>query len=438
MAITITQQPTDYTPGGNPIVFTVSSTNVAQPNFKYVANVSINGNMVAKLKAFPNALNSNRAVFNVQELVRGFFDVTPIIGDGIVSADAFACDSQIALLEVEFVEEYTGAPANSVDSNTIAVWNGAFDTLEFAQWYYVYAYQYRIETASPSQSILPLTNRPQSVRAISTPTYKQSGNIYFNCKSELTTNYDWTFYKYYTPDGSAYRQFAIKTPNWTPHNSTPAEQNDAKMIGAPFMPLDVFNISEGITSDGQAGSVDFPEQGGYYSVSATESDVGGFKSIEYFVYLNEDCSRFEPTEIHFENQLGGVDSYVFTKTNREVQTIERVQASKPYLDFNQTNIFTQYGTPSNYSRFNAQVDFTRQYTASSDWLTDAEFEWLQEMVRALRVWVRKAFMTDEGMREYLVPILITDTSYNVWKRDIDQLKTLSITYRYTFDEAMPL
>jgi hypothetical protein len=42
------------------------------------------------------------------------------------------------------------------------------------------------------------------------------------------------------------------------------------------------------------------------------------------------------------------------------------------------------------------------------------------------------------VREYLVPILITDTSYNVWKRDIDQLKTLSITYRYTFDEAMPL
>ena len=170
MAITITQQPTDYTPGGNPIVFTVSSTNVAQPNFKYVANVSLNGNMVAKLKAFPNALNSNRAVFNVQELVRGFFDVTPIIGDGIIPAQAFSCDSQIALLDVEFVEEYTGAPANSVDSNTITVWNGAFDTFEFAQWYYIYANEYRI--TNTNLAVKPLTNRPQSTKAISTNAYK--------------------------------------------------------------------------------------------------------------------------------------------------------------------------------------------------------------------------------------------------------------------------
>lgn len=440
MAITILQQPTDYTPGGNFIVFIVGSTNVAQPNFKYVANVSINGNMIAKLKAFPNPSNDDRAVFNVQELVRNFFDVIPRIGDGsIVPADTFACDSQIASLQVEFVEEYTGAPANSEESNLITLWNGAFDVMEFAQWENVYASKYRIET-NPSSSFLtlPLTNRPESVRAISTPTYKQSGNIYFNCKSETTSNYDWTFYTYYTADQSPYRQFAIKTPNWAPHNSTPPELNDAQMIGAPFMPFDVYNISASITSDGNAGSDSFPENGGYYSVSATESDEGGFKSIDYFVYLNEDCSRFEPTEIHFENQLGAVDSYVFTKTNREVQTIERVQASKPYLNFNETGMFTQYGTPTNYSRFNAQVDFTRQYTASSDWLTDAEFEWLQELVRSPRVWLRKAFETDEGVREYLVPILITDTNYNVYKRDIDQLKTLSVTYRFTFDEATPL
>lgn len=437
MAITILQQPTDYTPAGNFIVFIVESTNVAQPNFKYVANVSINGNMIAKLKAFPNPSNSNRAVFNVQELVRNFFDVIPRIGDGIAfNADTFTCDSQIASLQVEFVEEYTGAPANSEDSNVITLWNGALDVMEFAQWYYVYASQYRIETANIE--VKPLTNRPQSVKALSTASYKQSGNIYYNCKSETTVNYDWTYYIYYTPDGTPIRQFAIKTPNWAPHNSTPPELNDAQMIGAPFMPFDVYNISAGITSDGNAGSDDFPENGGYYSVQPSNADGIIIGAIEQFVYLNEDCSRFEPTEIHFENQLGAVDSYVFTKTNREAQTIERVQVSKPYLNFNETSLATQYGTPTNYSRFNAQVDFTRQYTASSDWLTDAEFQWLQELVRSPRVWIRKTFQTEEGVQEYLVPILITDTSYNVYKRDIDQLKTLSVTYRFTFDEATPL
>ena len=437
MAITIEIASFDSTPGGNPIGFVLNSTNVAQPNFKYVANVSINGNMVAKLKAFPNPLSGNRAVFNVQEIVRGFFDVTPRIGDGIIVAQPFECNNQIALLQVEFVEEYTGAPANSEESDVITVWNGSFNPLDFANYGYENYALYRI-TPDSSENALPLTNRPQSVRAISTPTYKQSGNIYFNCSITVEKNYDWVTYTYYSSDGNPYRNFGIKTPNWLPHNLIPVEQNDARMIGAPLLPLDVYNIPEYLTSDGISGSVDFPQFGGYYSVRASKEATNNFQSIEYFVYLNEDCSRFEPTEIHFENQLGGVDSYVFTKTNRETQTIERVQASKQYLDFNIINQYTIFGSPSNYSRFNAQVDFTRQYTVSSDWLTDAEFEWLQEMVRALRVWVRKAFMTEEGMREYLVPILITDTNYNVWKRDIDQLKTLSITYRYTFDEAMPL
>jgi hypothetical protein len=155
------------------------------------------------------------------------------------------------------------------------------------------------------------------------------------------------------------------------------------------------------------------------------------------VLLNGECSRFDFTEVHFENQLGGVDSYVFTKPNRERQSIQRVEASRPYL----TDTFTDpgvYGNYINFSKYNAQVDYNKEFTVSSDWLTDAEFEWLAEMVRSPRLWLRKAFETGDGVLEYLVPILVTDTSYNVWKRDFDQLHTLTITYKFTFDESMPL
>jgi hypothetical protein len=95
-------------------------------------------------------------------------------------------------------------------------------------------------------------------------------------------------------------------------------------------------------------------------------------------------------------------------------------------------------TRSDYSRFNASIDFNKQFTVSSDWLTDAEFQWLAEMVRSPRTWLRSSYMGESGVIDVLIPILITDTSYNVWKRDFDQLKTLSVTYRFTFDEATPL
>jgi hypothetical protein len=97
-----------------------------------------------------------------------------------------------------------------------------------------------------------------------------------------------------------------------------------------------------------------------------------------------------------------------------------------------------YGGYSNFSKYNAQVDYNKEFTVSSDWLTDEEFEWLAQMVRSPRIWLRKAFDTDEGVRQVLVPILITNTSYNVWKRDFDQLQTFTMTYKFTFDESVPL
>jgi hypothetical protein len=63
---------------------------------------------------------------------------------------------------------------------------------------------------------------------------------------------------------------------------------------------------------------------------------------------------------------------------------------------------------------------------------------LAEMVRSPRLWVKMVFDVSGTPTPMLVPILVTDTAYNVWKRDFDQLHTLTMTYKFTFDEAMPL
>jgi hypothetical protein len=209
------------------------------------------------------------------------------------------------------------------------------------------------------------------------------------------------------------------------------------------MPLDVRNLSSSLTSDSESGEGDFPVSPnilgtGYYTVTGFQDEGINQATIEYVVRLTDECPRYDFTEVHFENQLGGVDSYVFTKPNRERQNITRVEASRPYLTDGFEGNSGIYGWYTNFSKYNAQVDYSKEFTVSSDWLTDEEFEWLAQMVRSPRLWLRKAFNTDEGVVDYLVPILVTDTAYNVWKRDFDQLHTLTITYKFTFDEAMPL
>jgi len=439
MAITILTQVNEprYSTAGNPLVYVVDSDNKTEPNFRYVANVSINGNLVAKLKTVPSATNSNYGRFNFQEIVRGYFEVTPRIADGsIVASESFGCPTQYIEFDVEFDEEYTGSTPAPTDAETAIVINGAFSTFDFIQFKDTpFKMKYWLDQDA-FDTRLPLTNRPQSTKAYASNIYNQSGNLYWLCDKNLEGNIDSIRYRYYDSTNTLIREYFIFTINGQSHASS--EQNEFNMIAVPFMPFDVRNISDTITSDSQGGNADFVGSS-YYTVTAFKDILGTQQaSIEYNVLLTDECSRFDFTEIHFENQLGGVDSYVFTKPNRERQTIQRTEASRPYLADSFVNYTGIYGGYTNFSKYNAQVDYSKEFTVSSDWLTDAEFEWLAEMVRSPRLWLRKAFQTDEGVVEYLVPILVTDTQYNVWKRDFDQLHTLTITYKFTFDESVPL
>lgn len=438
MAITILTQVNEprYSTAGNPLVYVVDSDNKTEPNFRYVANVSINGNLVAKLKTVPSATNSNYGRFNFQEIVRGYFEVTPeMINPEFSSPESFGCPTQYIEFDVEFDEEYTGSTPAPTDAETAIVINGAFSTFDFIQFKDTpFKMKYWLDQDA-FDTRLPLTNRPQSTKAYASNIYNQSGNLYWLCDKNLEGNIDSIRYRYYDSTNTLIREYFIFTINGQSHASS--EQNEFNMIAVPFMPFDVRNILDTITSDSQGGNADFVGSS-YYTVTAFKDILGTQQaSIEYNVLLTDECSRFDFTEIHFENQLGGVDSYVFTKPNRERQSIQRTEASRPYL----TDSFWDggvYGNYTNFSKYNAQVDYSKEFTVSSDWLTDEEFEWLAQMVRSPRLWLRKAFETADGVLEYLVPILVTDTQYNVWKRDFDQLHTLTMTYKFTFDEAMPL
>lgn len=438
MAITILTQVSEprYSTAGNPLVYVVDSDNKTEPNFRYVANVSINGNLVAKLKTVPSATNSNYGRFNFQEIVRGYFEVTPeMINPVFSSPESFGCPTQYIEFDVEFDEEYTGSTPAPTDAETAIVINGAFSTFDFIQFKDTpFKMKYWLDQDA-FDTRLPLTNRPQSTKAYASNIYNQSGNLYWLCDKNLEGNIDSIRYRYYDSTNTLIREYFIFTINGQSHASS--EQNEFNMIAVPFMPFDVRNILDTITSDSQGGNADFVGSS-YYTVTAFKDILGTQQaSIEYNVLLTDECSRFDFTEIHFENQLGGVDSYVFTKPNRERQSIQRTEASRPYL----TDSFGDggvYGNYTNFSKYNAQVDYSKEFTVSSDWLTDEEFEWLAQMVRSPRLWLRKAFETADGVLEYLVPILVTDTQYNVWKRDFDQLHTLTMTYKFTFDEAMPL
>ena len=413
------------------MTFVVSSTNVAQPNFMFVCDVYRGATLITKMKAFPNPA-TNYGYFNIRESLRFFIGMKTNIDDG----NGFEGVDMWTSYTVEFSEQYSGASATTYDF-TGTVYCGAIDTLDFP---FYLQQNYVCDVSVPADPIKLLTNRPQSTKAVALQgfTYLQSGYLYIPCVISSAPNIDFVHITYYDANGSVIRDYFYKTPNWFYHDAS--DPNENSVIAVPFMPLEIINISDAYTSDAEDGDVDFnlvtDSPGGYYSIRLSIDDTGAnYLSDEYFVYIDQPCTRYEFTEIHFQNQLGGVDSYVFTKPRREMQSITRVEASRPLL---RENVFTYDYTIQDYSKYIASVDYQKTFNVLSDWLTDSEFEWLSEMVRSPRVWIRYTYSVGGVPTNALVPIIITDTNYNVWKRDFDSLKTLSVNFKYTFDETTPL
>ena len=58
MAITINSSPNNYSSLHAPLWFVVGSNNTNQTNFKYVCDVYVGGNLVARLKSFPQPVSA--------------------------------------------------------------------------------------------------------------------------------------------------------------------------------------------------------------------------------------------------------------------------------------------------------------------------------------------------------------------------------------------
>lgn len=129
MAITVITNPEKYSPVYNDIVAVVSSTNVAQCNFRYVCDVYVDGVYVTRLKLFPSGSN-NYAAFRVNRILENY--VSP---DNPVNITDFTqAKNSICSFVLKFGEEYDASAncdagttvfPNLYTTGTFYAWNGA-------------------------------------------------------------------------------------------------------------------------------------------------------------------------------------------------------------------------------------------------------------------------------------------------------------------------
>jgi len=129
------------------------------------------------------------------------------------------------------------------------------------------------------------------------------------------------------------------------------------------------------------------------------------------------CQRFDSIPVHFVNKYGGIDSYTFTMKNRKRANIQR-----EVFGYNSD----VYATTTYNKVWAGSFDFV--YALNSDWLTDAESEWLIEMVRSGYVWLE--------LDGQLVEAVVNANQYQFVTRRNDRLTQLQIEVAVAYDNSI--
>lgn len=416
MATYFEQTPDLYTPIGNPIMFVTTDVTATPSGWLYVLDVIFNGNQIARFKSAPDP-STLQGYFNIREILRNLVSLDA--DKDLDNASDYNRHMSIAY-EVELYNEIDGTLSALQDSwigHTYLSSIPVFDFPQFSMSDYV---------ADGAGDFL--------VKALATWSERKTiqsqldhGWLYFMSQTLSIPTIDGIRYKYYLEDGTLLRSYSMKTAVFFDHTLSEENQFDCFRIPAGFR--NIQNIPSSVTSDGLNGDSDLNlEPNSYITIQGEISfDSEEYATELYTIRISDECIQTDVTEIYFQNSLGGIDTYQFTKPNRETNTITRTESSKPLL----VRSASAYGyAQTDSSRFISDVKWSKEFQVQSNWLTDDEFQWLQQLVTSPNVWVK--------IDSFMTPIIITNSSYQVFKRDFDQLKNLTISYKFTIDQTIPL
>jgi len=387
MAITINSSPDIYSSIHAPLWFVLSSTNTAQTNFKYVCDVYVDGNLVARLKSFPQPVSS-KGIFNVAPIVRNYW--ASYFKPNVVTPSAFSYTGSDIYVdyELKFGEEYEGT--TYLDLTT---------TSKFG---YNYIQDYLYTPTSPMY-LTPLEYETQyQGNFISNRDY---ANIYFN-KERLQTGYLFLSFlsdaentpKNHSLDISVYN--GSTTTNYTGAN---VNFRDFALLDISPRAINAYLATTAISSTTV-----------YYDVKIK---IAGNLRNTARVYLN--CTQNDVVTLHYLNALGGYDTMDFTAVNRQTRNIEKSSFEGIEWEYssNAMNRANSYGVLYGGSnQFATRQKLT--YRLISDWLSYIDYLAIKELIGSAEIYLERG--------NNFIPVQVGTNTWTEKKRYADKTYNLEL------------
>jgi hypothetical protein len=153
----------------------------------------------------------------------------------------------------------------------------------------------------------------------------------------------------------------------------------------------------------------------YYEVSIVTA-CGDTSTIKRKMITN--CSVYPNVRVMFLNRLGGFDYYNFNYDSKYSVNVQR-------QEFNRT-------LPWNYNvgdrgRSVLTIDADEQYIANTDWVTEYDYNFLQELVTSPNVYI-----IDESTMVKL-PIIILDATWDQKTQLREKIFNMTLTYKMAYN-----
>ena len=407
MAITINDQPYQYTPIGQRLMIVVSSDNVGETGFRYVfdfgafqVNVQANANGKGMLDLAPifreqlqhdagTASESNigieyTSVANISctikegWLVDGVFVVS---GSGMADID----DVYAFLAEYQIADKYKPNPNSRYALNNTNKYLLSERTNDTHKWIEASArglsqdWVYIPTRLNDYGQLYSISNNGLLVE-------NEATDLFVSTYDDSNTLIEATNYTLFTDDNSVSRLGAY------PQNLI----ND----GADFTHVKYYTIQAG-------ASIEPPI---YTPVSRV-----------YCFYIVPDDCRFDNVRIGWSNTCGGVDYFNFTKKSELSFNYDRKQYQKVVGDYNASTFgFNTYdrGTTDRY------VNTTKGLQINSDWVTVGEFNLLQTLCRSNDVFI----INDDAT---MTPVLVDTQNFVIKDERYSKLYNVTLNLKYS-------
>ncbi|HWV64355.1 hypothetical protein [Chitinophaga sp.] len=387
--ITIISQPDKFTPAHNPVCFSISSDNYAQPGFYYVVDVyNSNGQILVTQKFQPPVVGTDPIDIELhmilQELVApNYCRLNQVVSPALVETGA----GMIASYTVKFGEQYGGTVYANLINTSGYVFNASINYLRFAFYNSTSYLNNRFLTNFPAQ-----TARKKDSVMLSILQSEDAAITGFNVEI-------------FNLAGNSIYTDTINNP----YNSLDQTSNRALHLHVGFDYL----YSQ------LAFSSTIYNLAAYYTITPE----GGQPQR---VNLYSQCERFPGKRLYFLNELGGFDGFNFMLASQQSQTTERNTYQRQ-----PSNKKTGYDPASR--RFetttrNYSTSYTEKIKVISDYLSDTESQMLADLMSSPLIYM-EADAGDYGGAAgqlILIPVDTKVNDYTIKKTRTDKLFNLEL------------